>query len=93
MLASHLKHDMKKCQVKIKKSILITIKMVNSKVLVPDKYILIGCRNIRVPESFSIPPKGHDNQENLESSSKLKYVKNNKASEHTILLVSGRLHG
>ena len=58
---SPTKHDMKKWSSEDRSYILISVKMINSKVLIPDKYILIGCHDIRVQESFSIPPRGQDN--------------------------------
>jgi hypothetical protein len=41
-------------------SILLCIEMLNSKVLIPDKYVLVRCHDIRVQESFGIPPGGEE---------------------------------
>lgn len=65
------KHDMKKWSNEDQNYILISVKMVNSKVLIPDKYILISCHNIRVQESFSVPPRGHDNHETFRTTTTL----------------------
>lgn len=38
------------------KSVLLRIEMLHPKVLIPDEYVLISCHNIRMQESFGIPP-------------------------------------
>lgn len=37
------------------------IKVLNSQVLIPDKYIIVRCHNIRVQKTLSIPPCNVDN--------------------------------
>lgn len=85
---SPTKHDMEKWSNEGRNYILLSIKMISSKVLIPDKYVLIGCHDIRVQESFSIPPRGATIIIKLlepQPPSVLKHVKNNKESEHTPL--------
>lgn len=38
-------------------NVLFCVKMLYSKILVPHKYVVIGCHDVRMQKTFSIPPR------------------------------------